>query len=93
MKFCQHCGAEIEDDALFCSKCGCSAEAANDKGKASEKDNSVSVGLVILAVLFPIFGLFYCPFRIRKRTKCAIICGIASSISFMLYCVCQALLH
>lgn len=28
MKFCSHCGAELRDEAILCTKCGCSVNAA-----------------------------------------------------------------
>lgn len=78
MKFCQHCGKELHDEAVICTGCGCSV--------ATEPavDESVSVGLVILAVLFPIFGLIYWPVKAKTRPKCAKACGIAALISWAL---------
>ena len=29
--FCQHCGAEINDNAVICVKCGCAVNGANPK--------------------------------------------------------------
>lgn len=29
MKFCQHCGNEVLDDAVICPKCGCSVNNGN----------------------------------------------------------------
>jgi hypothetical protein len=76
MKFCQHCGKELNDEAVICTGCGCSVKTE------PEVDESVSVGLVILAVLFPIFGLIYWPVKAKTRPKCAKTCGIAALISW-----------
>lgn len=48
MKYCQKCGAECEDEAVVCLKCGCEL-AALKKGK---KDD----GLGICAKVFLILG-------------------------------------
>ena len=80
MKFCQSCGAEINDNAVVCVKCGCSIKPVNQVEKV---DDTVSVGLVILAVLIPIFGVIYWPVKAKTRPRCAKVCGIAAIISWI----------
>lgn len=80
MKYCQNCGAEINDNAVVCVKCGCSAKPEN---QMAEVDDTVSVGLVILAVLIPLFGIIYWPVKAKSRPKCAKACGIAAIISWV----------
>lgn len=80
MKYCQTCGAEVNENAVVCVKCGC---AVNNTNKP-EIDESVSVGLVILAVLIPLFGIVYWPVKASTRPNCAKACGIASIISWVL---------
>ena len=82
MKFCQHCGKEIMDEAVICPGCGCSVQTTNNN-QAVEVDTSVSVGLVILAVLIPLFGIIYWPVKAKVRPKCALACGIAAIISWV----------
>ncbi len=77
MKFCQHCGSETNDNAIVCVKCGCSIQTSTPT-----VDESISVGLVVLAILFPIFGLIYWPVNAKTRPKCAMACGIAAIISW-----------
>ncbi len=84
MKYCQHCGAEVNDNAVVCVKCGCSIQPANN-AQATQVDNTVSVGLVILAVLVPLFGIIYWPVKAKERPKCARACGIAGIISWAVY--------
>ncbi|MDO4757369.1 MAG: zinc-ribbon domain-containing protein [Parabacteroides sp.] len=84
MKYCQHCGAEVNENAVVCVKCGCSIQQANN-APAKEVDNSVSAGLVILAVLIPLFGIIYWPVKAKERPKCARACGIAAIISWVVY--------
>ena len=82
MKFCQHCGKEILDEAVICPGCGCSVQVTNST-QATEVDQSVSVGLVVLAVLIPLFGIIYWPVKAKTRPKCARACGIAAIISWV----------
>ena len=81
MKYCQHCGKEILDEAVICPGCGCSVQGT-DNAQAMRVDQSVSVGLVVLAVLIPLFGLIYWPVQSKTRPKCAQACGIAAIISW-----------
>ncbi len=80
MKFCQHCGKEVLDEAVICPACGCSVQVNNN---ATEVDDSVSAGLVVLAVLIPLFGIIYWPVKAKTRPKCAKACGIAAIISWV----------
>ena len=84
MKFCQHCGKEILDEAIVCVGCGCSIQPANTI-KPVEIDETVSIGLVVLAVLIPLFGIIYWPVKNKTRPKCAKACGIAGIISWIVY--------
>lgn len=48
MKFCQHCGAEIEDEATVCIHCGC---ATNDvKAKSSGNTNMGKIALIFMII-------------------------------------------
>lgn len=78
MKYCQHCGTELADLAVMCPQCGCSVS----NGITQEVDESVSVGLVVLAVFIPLFGLIYWPVKSKTRPRCAKACGIAALISW-----------
>lgn len=49
---------------------------------AAGPDDSVSVGLVILSVFIPVFGIIYWPVKAKTRPKCARACGIASLIAW-----------
>ena len=84
MKFCQHCGKEIMDEAVICPGCGCAVKAINT-AQPTEVDESVSAGLVVLAVLIPLFGIIYWPVKAKTRPKCAKACGIAAIIAWVAY--------
>lgn len=47
-----------------------------------EVDDSVSVGLVILSIFIPLFGLIYWLVKAKTRPRCARICAIASLVSW-----------
>ena len=81
MKFCQHCGKEIHDQAVVCTGCGCAVQPTNTQ--VAEVDESVSGGLVFLAVLIPLFGIIYWPVKAKTRPNCAKACGIAAIISWI----------
>ena len=92
MKFCQHCGKELLDEAVICPGCGCSTQTQNAPVQQdSEVDMTVSTGLVILAVLIPLFGLIYWPVKAKTRPKCAKACGIAAIISWVVYFILMSL--
>lgn len=82
MKFCQHCGKELVDEAVICPGCGCSVQTTNN-AQTPAVDDSVSGGLVVLAVLIPLFGIIYWPVKAKTRPKCAKACGIAAIISWV----------
>lgn len=83
MKFCQHCGKEVLDEAVVCPGCGCSVQTTTGAAPTMGVDQSVSVGLVVLAVLIPLFGIIYWPVKAKTRPKCAQTCGIAAIISWV----------
>ena len=51
MKYCSHCGNQVEDQAVICVKCGCSVAA-----HTTEPDVP-SAGLNIISFLLPVVGL------------------------------------
>lgn len=83
MKFCQYCGKEVMDEAVICTGCGCSVQTTNNT-QPTEVDESVSAGLIVLAVLVPLFGIIYWPVKAKTRPKCARACGIAGIISWVI---------
>ncbi len=86
MKFCQHCGKEVMDEAVICPGCGCAIQTVNAQPEGTPQnytDDSVSVGLVILSVLIPLFGVIYWAVKAKSRPKCAKTCGIAGIISWV----------
>ncbi|MBR6739596.1 MAG: hypothetical protein IKM04_00805 [Clostridia bacterium] len=86
MKFCQYCGKEITDQATLCLSCGCAVEPV-DGTVTSQVDESVSGGLLLLAIFIPLFGIIYWPVAAKTRPRCAKACGIAAIVSFVVTAV------
>lgn len=82
MKYCTHCGAEIDDNAVICLNCGCAVNQPRQPLYAYT-DDSVSVGLVILSVLIPLFGIIYWAVKSKECPKRSRACGIAGIISWV----------
>jgi hypothetical protein len=78
MKFCSHCGAEIDDDAVICIKCGCQV-AKIETGKIGANDKP-SVGLAVLSFIFPIVGLILFLVWKNTRAKRAKSCGLGALV-------------
>jgi len=56
MKFCQHCGKEVDDDAVVCVNCGCPVEGAKTTAApASNKKSGCAVAGFVLSLLGLIF--------------------------------------
>lgn len=82
MKFCQHCGAEIHDEAVICVKCGCSVETVQPKSNSSSSLlNIAKVFMIISCVLLPVIGLFY---GLAMMTVSTLATTVANSL-FVIY--------
>lgn len=56
MKYCQHCGAEIEDEAVVCIHCGCATNDVKTKTSNSNLGKIALIFMIIACVLNPILG-------------------------------------
>lgn len=80
MKFCSKCGKEILEEAIICPCCGCSVE--NAQLPQQKVEDEVSVGLCILSVFIPLFGIIYWPVKHKETPKKAQACGIAAIVAW-----------
>ncbi len=78
--YCTNCGKEINDLAVVCVNCGHAVDKSITNQHTEEK---VNIGLVILAVIIPLFGFIYWPLTYKDSPKTAKACGIAAIISFV----------
>ena len=81
MKYCSKCGTELVDEAVICPNCGCAVEGF-EPAKPAEEDKA-SVGLCVLSVLIPLFGIIYWAVKHKATPKKAKACGIAAIISWV----------
>lgn len=81
MKYCSNCGAEIDENAVICVKCGCAVQGKGTQVATAE--DTVSVGFVILSILIPLFGIIYWAVKAKECPKRAKACGIAGIISMV----------
>ena len=82
MKYCTKCGKELVDEAVFCPGCGCSVDYNMNSAKPQEEDK-ISVGLCILAVFIPLFGLIYWAIKRQETPKKANAIGLTALISWI----------
>lgn len=85
MKYCQQCGSQLVDQAVMCPNCGCAVQEP-----ANQQEDQPSMGLNVLAFLFPLIGLILylsykktTPVRAKAIGKWALIgfiVGVALSI-------------
>lgn len=52
MKFCQKCGAQVRDEAVVCTNCGCAVTGNNTSAMATGGND----GLAVAAKVFLILG-------------------------------------
>ena len=87
MKYCTKCGKEIHDEAVICPGCGCSTGyvPANEQNNDSTVQNDeVSVGLCVLSIFLPLFGVIYWIVKHKEYPKKSKVCGITGIISGVL---------
>lgn len=89
MKFCSHCGAQIDDNAVICVKCGCSVSGAK-----IDPQDAPSTGFAVLSFFFPLIGLILylvwhssSPMKAKSCGKGALIGVIVSVVVSILYVV------
>ncbi len=85
MKYCVKCGKELVDEAIICTGCGCSC--GKSVAAVQSCDDTVNVGLCVLAALIPLFGFIYWPVTFSKTPKKAKACGITALVAFAIYFV------
>lgn len=51
MKYCSHCGGEINDDAVICVRCGCSVENRGTALQKSSKNETLSTVIKVFLII------------------------------------------
>lgn len=58
MKFCKKCGNQLEDEALFCSKCGTSTAEKEEQHEKEPTTKGCGCYIALLAVIFAVILIF-----------------------------------
>lgn len=82
MKYCSKCGKEIMDEAVVCPNCGCTVRNFKQFKPTYHYYDDISIGLVILSVVIPLFGIIYWCLKHNETPTKAKACGIAGIISW-----------
>ena len=90
MKYCSHCGKEIDDAAVFCVHCGATV-AAPQQPMAPINADAPSAGFAVLGFFFPLIGLilYLCwkdqqPLKAKSCGKGALIGVIAEVVLYVI---------
>lgn len=78
MKYCSHCGAEIEDNAVVCPQCGAPVNEIPESEKIKNESSTLGILSIVfgalggwLGLLFGIIGL--CTYKKKEnKQKCII---------------------
>jgi hypothetical protein len=89
MKYCSHCGAQIDDNAVICVKCGCSVAQNN-----TNPQDAPNAGFAVLSFFFPVVGLILwlvwmntSPLKAKSCGKGALIGFISGVVLWLIYAV------
>ena len=66
-KFCPFCGEGLVDSAKFCKNCGKNIEIAFPNQNAHEQEFTAIIIGYVLAVLFPLFGVFVSVYLLTRN--------------------------
>ena len=62
MKYCVKCGAEMHDDAVICTKCGCAIEHSENKiNKTKNVSGLQNAAFVFMIISTVILGFYLLP--------------------------------
>jgi len=58
-KYCNQCGAKLDDDTLFCSECGAKQETENASSNEPSKNKLMIGGLIAVIIILIIILIFF----------------------------------
>lgn len=82
MKFCSKCGAQLFDEAVVCTSCGCAVDGNHAINSQKNANDEVSIGFCILAFFIPLFGIIYWAVKAKETPKKAKACGITALVAW-----------
>lgn len=70
MKYCENCGAQLEDDADFCDECGAHQTSDKDNQPAENKFRKVMISICVLfAIGVMVFSIYYVNYRDKSKDQ------------------------
>lgn len=79
MKYCSHCGNEVIEQAVVCTKCGCRIQNTAENTFSPQKDEA-DVGLLVISVIVPIVGFILWALKQKETPQAAKKYGMAALI-------------
>lgn len=67
MKYCSHCGSEVQDDAIYCPNCGELTSGSSSYGNQSS--NGFAIAAFICSFFIPLLGWIFGGIGISKANK------------------------
>jgi flagellar FliL protein len=84
MKYCSYCGAEVNDEAVVCIKCGCSvSNTTNQVIGIVNPNDAPSKGFAVLSFFLPLVGFILWLVWNNSSPKKAKSCGIGALIGII----------
>lgn len=89
MKYCSHCGQQLNDNAIICPKCGCAVSALGLALKekryySAASYDEPSTGMWFLGFLLPLVGLICFLVEKDDRPQRANSAGTGALVGFLL---------
>jgi uncharacterized membrane protein YvbJ len=86
MVYCKNCGAQMDDNAAYCPKCGTEQRAPNPYQNTRQRppvdpNDSDSIGWAILGFLVPLVGLILFLVWSSTRPKSAKMAGLGALVN------------
>jgi len=89
--YCTKCGGRISIKAIICPHCGCFSIGRKTLKNPNDK---INLGLCLVALLIPLFGLIYWPVKHKEFPEKAQAVGIMSVVSSAFwFAVSHGLIH
>lgn len=72
MKFCSHCGKEVNDEAIICTGCGCEIQKDNKNSNSSGLKNAAKIFMMVSAISLGTSAIFMFALDILLSICCLI---------------------
>ncbi len=80
--YCKNCGGRVDNKAIICPNCN---RFSIGKKTLTNPNDKVSLGLCLVALLVPLFGLIYWPLKHKEMPEKAQAVGVISVVSAVIF--------